>query len=293
MYNIINQCHTPSSCQYLRVALGEYFSASIHNQRPLAYYFYCSDSFAGSRDFSTCPLLDLQQLLFSLPKLIFDCKLLPCCESHLQMLLPRGWKLALTSLQLLCTRGLVSQEQHAFFFPPFCMLVFPFPLPSQVKLWSSKRILNGSEKLWVSACSSFSFFRKQNLFQSYAAVQEPPASQGSAVPPRRPSPALLRHNVRVYITSHCWHFPAAATQPHQGRAAFPIRKCRDAAGAADVHRKAGTTPAGRWAMGCWYCHTAFPSSITGSHVCAELSLKRLRTKLWEATGRFLLSLSDN
>lgn len=166
--------------------MGEYFSASIHNQGPLAYYFYCSDSCAGSRDFSTCPLLDLQRLLFSLPKFIFCCKFLPCFKSHLQMLLPSGGKLALTPLQLLCTMGPVSQEQHAFFFSPFCMLLFPFPLPSQVKLRSSKRILNGSEELWVSA--SFIVF----IFQKTKPVSQLRSSAGATSLPGLCDPTAAR-----------------------------------------------------------------------------------------------------
>lgn len=53
------------------------------------------------------------------------------------------------------------------------------------------------------APSSFSFFRKQNLTHSYAAAaaQEPPASQGSAVPPRQLSPAVLKHRVQGLHTS--------------------------------------------------------------------------------------------
>lgn len=61
--------------------LGERFSAFIHNQWPLAYYFCCSDSFAGSRDTPVCPLLNFQQLNFNLPKFVFDCKFLPHCNS--------------------------------------------------------------------------------------------------------------------------------------------------------------------------------------------------------------------
>lgn len=42
------------------------FSAFIHNQWPPAYYFCCSDSFAGSRDTSPCVLFWISSTLISI-----------------------------------------------------------------------------------------------------------------------------------------------------------------------------------------------------------------------------------
>lgn len=41
-------------------------------------------------------------------------------------------------------------------------------------------------------------------------------------------------------------------------------------------------------MRCCYRHIAFPSNVTGSHVCSKLSLKRLRTKLCGAYRKISL-----
>jgi len=107
----------------------------------------------------------------------------------------------------LCS-GSASQERHAFFFSPFSMLWFPFPLWSQTEAAGKISIFKEESETVVRNCglqppSSFSFFGKQDLTHSHAAVaaQEPPASQGSAVPLRRPSPAVLRRCVHGLGTS--------------------------------------------------------------------------------------------
>lgn len=104
--------------------------------------------------------------------------------------------------------GSASQEQQASFFSPFCKLLFPLPLWSQTEAAGKTLIFEEESEMVVRNCafqppSSFSFFRKQNLTHSYAAAaaQEPPASQGSAVPPRRLSPAVLRRCVQGLHTS--------------------------------------------------------------------------------------------
>lgn len=121
---------------------------------------------------------------------------------------------------------------------------------------------------------SFPFFREQSLWHSDtgAAAQEPP--QGSVVPPWQ----LPRHHPSPGTSPS---LPIAATRPHQARAAFPV-STGDAAGAMNVQGKAGMIPAVKWTMGFCYHHAVFPSNFTGTHVCTELSLKMLKTKLWEA-----------
>lgn len=147
----------------------------------------------------------------------------------------------------LCS-GFTFQEQLAFFFSPFCMLLPPFPFPSWTEAAGKTPIFREESEtavrnLGFQPPTWFSFSRKQIRTRSHAvaATQEPPASQGSAVPPWQPSSAMLKHRVQslgvsppTSDTFHQWPL----TSSRKGHLSY-LEKRVGAASATGVRGKAG------------------------------------------------------